>query len=393
MGDSPCFAIPHHAHSPSAFQHPHQFNGSLAQPRLPLHHRHLGNPSQTMDTPRSTLKRKPSEDIDSPMPSSGPPSPSENNSDSNNDQAKVKRVRTTVQRVSKQKTVSKLIGTLTNAQLINLVNTLVDSHPSLAEDISNLVPRPTVASVQPYLAALETKMQESFPYTKWGPGRDDYSFNRVKPALDELVENLVDYTNHFTSPPEFPTTSFSFLHIATEFCHRLPNWDSPANNEHKSNLYKSLAEFWIKAIQDASSKLEEGKIYGQMTVQEWAKNLEQHNITSQGMFSSAIEEFKTKLGWIIGIHAPVSSFSSSLSSGSPRPSYGGATSNHNHGNNGSNHSGSGSNGNNSSDGAGSPYQGQHHSQQQLQQQQQHQQSHQRPQALGRNVGLGFHTRR
>lgn len=79
------------------------------------------------------------------------------------------------------------LGTLTNAQLINLVNTLVDSHPSLAEDISNLVPRPTVASVQPYLAALETKMQESFPYTKWGPSYDDYSFNRVKPALDELV--------------------------------------------------------------------------------------------------------------------------------------------------------------------------------------------------------------
>ncbi|KAG9067946.1 Tethering factor for nuclear proteasome sts1 [Linnemannia hyalina] len=342
-----------------------------------------------MDSP-ATLKRKPSEDIDSPMPSSGPPSPSENNSDSNNDQAKVKRVRTTIQRVSKQKTVSKLIGTLTNAQLINLVNTLVDSHPSLAEDISNLVPRPTIGSVQPYLAALETKMQESFPYTKWGPSHDDYSFNRVKPALDELIENLVDYTNHFTSPPEFPTTSFSFLHIATEFCHRLPNWDNPANNEHKSNLYKSLADFWIKAIQDASSKLEEGKIYGQMTVQEWAKNLEQHNNTSQGMFSSAIEEFKTKLGWIIGIHTPAPSFSSALSSGSPRPSYGGVTSNHNHGSNGSNHTNNGSNGNNSSDGAGSPYQGQHHSQQL---QQQHQQSQQQPQALGRNAGLGFHTRR
>lgn len=81
----------------------------------------------------------------------------------------------------------------------------------------------------------------------------------------------MDYTSHFTSPPEFPTTSFSFLHIATEFCHRLPNWDTAANNEHKSNLYKTLAEYWIKAIQDASSKLEEGKMYGHLTVQEWAK--------------------------------------------------------------------------------------------------------------------------
>ncbi|KAF9290673.1 Tethering factor for nuclear proteasome sts1 [Mortierella alpina] len=294
MGDSPCFAIPH-SHSPSsAFQHPHQFNGNFAQARL----RSYGA-SSNMDAPRSSLKRKPSEDNDSPMPSSGPPSPSDSNSD-HSEQAKVKRVRTTAERVAKKKTVNKLI--------VNLINTLVEGHPQLLEEITHLVPRPTVAAVQPMLASLEAKLQEAFPYTKWGPGRDDYSFNRVKPALEELVETLVDYTSHFTSPSEFPTTSFSFLHIATEFCHRLPNWDTAANNEHKSNLYKTLAEYWIKAIQDASSKLEEGKMYGHLTVQEWAKNLEQHNIASQGMFSSAIEEFKVKLGWIIGIQRPMSNF-------------------------------------------------------------------------------------
>ncbi|KAF8928062.1 Cut8 six-helix bundle-domain-containing protein [Dissophora ornata] len=284
-----------------------------------------------MSDPTASLKRKPSEDIDSPMPSSGPASPSDSGSDSSSlDHAKVKRVRTTAQLVSKKKSVSKLIATLSASQLISLVDTLVDSHPSLAEDIANLVPRPTVASVQSLLNSLETKLQEAFPYTKWGPGRDDYSFNRVKPALEELVETLLDYTNHFTSPPEFPTTSFSFLHIATEVCHRLPNWDSAANNELKKNLYKSMEEFWIKAIRDAGSKLQEGKIYGHVTVQEWAKNLEQHNNTSQGMFSSAIEEFKTKLGWIIGIQqAPASPFANNLSSaGNPRNSYRGPT---NHG--------------------------------------------------------------
>ncbi|KAG0209641.1 Tethering factor for nuclear proteasome sts1 [Mortierella sp. GBA30] len=308
MGDSPCFAIPH-SHSPSlAFQHPHQFNGNLAQPRL----RNFGGNNYNMDSPRSSLKRKPSEDNDSPMPSSGPPSPSGSNSNSDHgEQAKVKRVRTTAEWVAKKKSVNKLIAPLSRSQLVNLISTLVEGHPQLLEDITNLVPRPTVAAVQPMLASLETKLQEAFPYTKWGPGRDDYSFNRVKPALEELVETLVDYTNHFTSPPEFPTTSFSFLHIATEVCYRLPTWDNAVNNEHKTNLYKTLEEYWIKAIQDASSKLEEGKMYGQLTVQEWAKNLEQHNINSQGMFSSAIEEFKAKLGWIIGIQTPVPNFSNS----------------------------------------------------------------------------------
>ncbi|KAG0247679.1 Tethering factor for nuclear proteasome sts1 [Mortierella polycephala] len=382
MGDSPCFAIPH-SYSPSAFQHPHQFSGNVAQQRL---HRN-------MDAPRSTLKRKPSEDIDSPMPSSGPPSPSGSNSDtSNNELAKVKRVRTTAELLSKKKTVNKLIAPLTPSQLVNLISTLVEGHPFLLDDIANLVPRPTVATVQLMLATLETKLQQAFPYTKWGPCSDDYSFNRVKPALEELVETLVDYTNHFTSPPEFPTTSFAFLHIATEFCHRLPNWDNAINNEHKTNLYKTLEEFWIKAIQDASSKLEEGKIYGQMTVQEWAKNLEHHNITSQGMFSAAIEEFKTKLGWIIGIQVPTTNFSNSLSTGSPQAGYGARNLSNNNNNNDSNNNNNGSlnsstNSNNSngggvgsnpSEGAGSPYHRQHHS---------------RQHTARRNVGLGFHSRR
>ncbi|KAF9963695.1 Tethering factor for nuclear proteasome sts1 [Modicella reniformis] len=328
MGHSPCFAIPH-THSPSsAFQHPHQFSGNLAQPRLPFQQqRPLGN---NMETPRSTLKRKQSDDTDSPMPSSDPPSPSDSSSDNSSlDHVKVKRVRTTAELVSKKKSVSKLIATLSTSQLINLVGTLVDSHPSLVDDIVNLVPNPTVASVQPLLSTLETKLQEAFPYTKWGPGRDDYSFNRVKPALEELVETLMDYTNHFTSPSEFPTTSFSFLHIATEVCHRLPNWDNVANNEPKKNLYKSLEEYWIKAIRDASNKLDEGRMYGQMTVQEWAKNLQEHNITSHGMFSSAIEEFKSKLGWIIGIQPQVSNFSALQSNNNPRPNYPGPSNHHN----------------------------------------------------------------
>jgi hypothetical protein len=82
------------------------------------------------------------------------------------------------------------LAALSAEQLINLVDTLVDRNPELADDIAELVPRPTVASVQPLFNSMETKLRESFPYTKWGPGRDDYSFNRVKPVLVELVVSV-----------------------------------------------------------------------------------------------------------------------------------------------------------------------------------------------------------
>ncbi|KAF9163778.1 Tethering factor for nuclear proteasome sts1 [Actinomortierella ambigua] len=289
--NSPCFAIPQ---SPSqTFQHPHQFSGnSFAHLRLPLQR-------PNMEAPRSSLKRKQSVDHDSPMPSSGPPSPSGSHSSESNGQAQVKRVRTTAEMVSKKRAVSKLIATMSMPQLVNLINTLVESHPSLAEEIADLAPRPTVATVESLLRSMEQKLQNAFPYTRWGPSRDDYAFNRVKPVLEEYVDTLVDYTNHFTSPSEFPTTSFAFLNTATEFCHRLPDWDTTANNEAKTELYRKLEEFWIKATREASSKLGEGKVYAQLTVQEWAKNLQDHNMRSGGRFANAIEEFKTHLGWII----------------------------------------------------------------------------------------------
>lgn len=64
-----------------------------------------------MSDSTATLKRKQSDDIDSPMPSSDPPSPSDSSSDNSSiDHAKVKRVRTTAETVSKKKSVSKLIG-------------------------------------------------------------------------------------------------------------------------------------------------------------------------------------------------------------------------------------------------------------------------------------------
>jgi len=59
--------------------------------------------------------------------------------------------------------------------------------------------------------------------------------------------------------------------MATEVCHRLPEWDNATNNEPKQNLYKSLEQSWIRSIREASNKVEEGRMFGQMTVQEWAK--------------------------------------------------------------------------------------------------------------------------
>lgn len=80
--------------------------------------------------------------------------------------------------------------TLDKATLVDLVNGLIDSYPSLQSEIEKHIPPPTLQSVSQVINDLEYKLSESFPYNRSGPLRDDYSFNRVKGPLMDLVVSV-----------------------------------------------------------------------------------------------------------------------------------------------------------------------------------------------------------
>lgn len=112
-------------------------------------------------------------------------------------------------------------------KLIELINDLVDSNPHLKSEVDAFIPPPTTQSISLVIANLEKKLAESFPFSRTS-ARDDYSYNRVKLALVDIVNALVEYADHFTNPSldEHPTTIFSYLHYATSVANRLPVWDT-----------------------------------------------------------------------------------------------------------------------------------------------------------------------
>ncbi|CAO3609540.1 unnamed protein product [Mucor hiemalis] len=204
--------------------------------------------------------------------------------------------------IKKEFPISKLLATLDKDKLIELINDLVDSNPNLKTEVDAFIPPPTTQSISLVIANLEKKLQESFPFSKT-LARDDYSYNRVKQALIDIVNALLEYADHFTSSPdEFPTTIFSYLDFATSVAHRLPTWENDSHNQIKRDLYIELINYWKKAIDIASSKLDQGKIYGQQVVTEWAKELAQHDAETHGQFNEVVQKFTERLGWIIGLN-------------------------------------------------------------------------------------------
>jgi hypothetical protein len=147
---------------------------------------------------------------------------------------------------SDDKNIKHEIENMDKEALIDVIQHFLIKQPGLIRDVMTYIPEPTISSAMNVLIEMEKKFIHSFPFNKHGPGRDDYTFSRVRePLLNLIVSNysfiivysyykkdtLIQYTNHFTSTQVFPTTCFTFLDYATHIAHRLPTWDNEGNDD------------------------------------------------------------------------------------------------------------------------------------------------------------------
>ncbi|KAI7903436.1 Cut8 six-helix bundle-domain-containing protein [Cokeromyces recurvatus] len=213
----------------------------------------------------------------------------------------LKRQKTTYQ---KRSTRSALLDTLDKENLINIINSLLQKEPDLKEDIMKYIPAPTVSSSMNVLLDMEKKFYHSFPFNKNGPGRDDYTFTRVRDNLLDLIDTITQYANHFTTSIHvFPSTCFTFLDHASHIAYRLPIWDNDEHNNLKRDLYQDLNNFWKQAIKTTAANLRQAEYYSPESVNEWAKSLAQHNSVTGGYYIEAVHEFINQLGSMIGLSA------------------------------------------------------------------------------------------
>lgn len=195
--------------------------------------------------------------------------------------------------VSRALPVSRLVETLDKKALETLITTLVQTRPDIAQQIIHIAPAVTVNTA---LEALREKLERIYhglPYK--GDQSGDYAYLRVKSAIEDFLTSLSDYTSHFLPPNEQqPSNSLAFLDAATTLLHRLPNWNSSANNHSKQVAYDRIAEAWIVALQEASRKANGlGLAYGG-----WQHKLDNHNEACHGLITPAVNFLRYQLKWV-----------------------------------------------------------------------------------------------
>ena len=187
----------------------------------------------------------------------------------------------------------RLLETLDTESLRAVLQTICQRHPGLGSEVEQTAPRPSVSSAVAVLKKYETALQSTFPFG--GDHTSDYAYNRVKHALTNLLDALADFTPHFLPPNETQASqSLAFLDSATDFIHRLPDWNTFQHTLHKQNAYDEVSKGWTLAVQEAAKRA--GGI--QLQYGGWDQKLAKHNQQANGKLQDAVNEMSKNLGWM-----------------------------------------------------------------------------------------------
>lgn len=187
----------------------------------------------------------------------------------------------------------RLLETLSADEMRQLLQNVCDEHPELQPEVTAKAPRPSIESTLSVLSKYEDDFRKAFPLGN--RPTSDYSYNRVRQHLLQLIEALRDYTLHFLPPHETQTTlSLSYLEAATNMIHRLPVWDSYQHHRHKNDAYDDIAKAWALVIRESTKRA--GGFHLQFGG--WDQKLVEHNQKSGGRLEEALTELKAALGFM-----------------------------------------------------------------------------------------------
>lgn len=243
----------------------------------------------------SGRKRKAEEDLADAfrdqMSASPSPSPAPNRLFSLTPSRQAKKLRTNI--TGRPLSLPRLLETLDAGEMRGILRSICDRHPDIGNEIVTTAPRPTVQSALSILGSYQSSLRESFPYGD--RPTSDYSYNRVKSALMNLLEALRDFTPSFLPPHQFqPTISLTYLDGATDLIHGLPEWDTTYHNRHKQDAYEEIARAWAVVLREAAKK------GGGFQVQYggWDQKLAKHSEASGGKMQEAMNELRNSIGWM-----------------------------------------------------------------------------------------------
>lgn len=189
----------------------------------------------------------------------------------------------------------RLIEVLDHKSLQSLLVDLMQIHPEMAQTVTKLSPKPTLANSIDLVREKFATIGQHLPYKC--DVESDYSYLRVKPHIHEFLNCLSDFILNFLPPIEHNViNSLTFLDKVTALIHDLPNFSNNEFQYTKLMAYEQLANTWIIVLSqkldekpESSAEDEIPYLYKVIVDLQLDERLAEHDTLSGGKFRNVVE--------------------------------------------------------------------------------------------------------
>ncbi|XP_071806957.1 uncharacterized protein [Asterias amurensis] len=146
-----------------------------------------------------------------------------------------------------QASLGQQLASLTNEQLVELVEGVVEKYPEMHKEVLALLPEPDLTQYQERLSQLLHNIFRALPRTRLASTRGALSYRQVKVHLLEFKKYCIQQGRHLLSCQAWGAV-INYVLLAWQLVNFLPIWENPAHNKVRSQCLRSLVLACSKAL-------------------------------------------------------------------------------------------------------------------------------------------------
>lgn len=124
---------------------------------------------------------------------------------------------------------------------------IMNKHPQIIEDVTNSIPAPDINPLEERLVYLEKNILKSIPKSRWGSKTDAFCYRRVSTHVEAFKKACIDQARQLIASEHWSSVS-EYILIALTYVDSLPDWDNPAHNKHKQQMFKVLSSHLLTSV-------------------------------------------------------------------------------------------------------------------------------------------------
>ncbi|CAH0386116.1 unnamed protein product [Bemisia tabaci] len=140
---------------------------------------------------------------------------------------------------------------LSPEQLIGVIETLIQKHPTLESEVREILPVPDLKPLEDKLSYLKKNIFKSLPTNRLTSKTDSPAYNRAATHVTAFKKTVVEQGRHLVESQHWGSV-IDYVIIAWHQTKATPLWDNPPHNTPRRQCFKSLALQCMTAIKSAN---------------------------------------------------------------------------------------------------------------------------------------------